>query len=294
MAVHKRTYRGYSGPLTGERTRFLVLFRASLRSLMRSRLATAYLIVCLLVPVVFGAIIYVSHSDLLLELFRMSPKEANQLVGGEFFYRFIQIELGLSFVLTAFAGPGLISPDLANQALPLYFCRPLSRIEYVLGKFSVLAALISVITWLPGLTLFALQSDLAGWRWAISHFWIARGIFLGSLLILLVFSALALALSAWFKRKTVAGAALLGVFFVGAGLGQAFDAALGTHWGALIDVGGLLDTVVSGLFKMHFSPGRGGAGTISSPAAGFALLAICAFCVYLIECRIRAREIVRQ
>jgi ABC-2 type transport system permease protein len=292
MAVHKRTYRGYSGPLTGARTRFLVLFRYAFRNLMRSRLATVYLVACLLVAVVFGAIIYVSHSALLLELFRVSPREADQLVGGSFFYRFIQVELGLAFVLTAFAGPGLISPDLANQALPLYFCRPFSRAEYVLGKFSVLAALISVITWLPGLVLFALQSDLAGWDWTVSHLWIARAIFVSSLLILLVFSALALALSAWFKRKTVAGAALLGVFFVGAGLGHAIDAApLGYSWGALIDVGGLIDRVVSSFFRVESG---GNAGAISPVAAAAALLAICAFCLYLIERRIRAREIVRQ
>ena len=56
----------------------------------------------------------------------------------------------LAFVLTAFTGPGLISPDIANGALPLYFCRPFSRAEYVLGKTSVLAILLSQITWIPG------------------------------------------------------------------------------------------------------------------------------------------------
>ena len=56
--------------------------------------------------------------------------------------------------LTAFVGPGLVSPDLANSALPLYFCRPFSRAEYVLGKCAVSVQLLSLITWVPGLILF--------------------------------------------------------------------------------------------------------------------------------------------
>ena len=41
----------------------------------------------------------------------------------------------------AFIGPGQVSPDLANNALPLYLARPFSRVEYVLGKMSVLLVL---------------------------------------------------------------------------------------------------------------------------------------------------------
>ncbi len=294
MAVRKRAYHGYSGPLTGARTRFLVLFRYSYRNIFSSRLATAYIVVCLLVAVVFGAMIYISHSTLLLELFRVGSSEAGKLVGGSFFYRFIQIELVLAFIMTAFAGPGLVSSDLANQALPLYLCRPFSRPEYVLGKFSVLAVLVSIITWIPGLILFALQADLAGWDWTVSNLWIARGILLSSLLIIVVFSALALALSAWFRRKAVAGGALLGVFFAGAGLGHAINATIGTRWGRLIDIGGLLEQAEFSLFRLHFT-GRHRSPIGISPAADWvALLVICAFCIYLLERRIRAREVVRS
>jgi hypothetical protein len=39
----------------------------------------------------------------------------------------------LALFLAAFIGPGLISPDLHNNALSLYLARPFSRAEYVLG-----------------------------------------------------------------------------------------------------------------------------------------------------------------
>jgi ABC-2 type transport system permease protein len=294
MAVRKRTYHGYSGPLTDPRTRFLVLFRYSWSNFMRARFAIAYMVMCLLVAVVFGSIIYVSHSSILLGLFGAGPEAAAKFVSATFFYRFLQIELGMALLLTAFAGPGLISPDLANQALPLYFCRPFSRAEYVLGKFSVLAVLISLITWIPGLCLFALQGDLSGWSWCWSNLWIAGGIFFGSWVILLVYSALALALSAWFRRRAVAGGVLLGIFFIGSGLGQAFDAALRTNWGRLIDIGGLIRRVVASLFRLQPMASEGMPVGIPAVAAAAMLVVVCAFCLFLIERRIRAREVVRQ
>ncbi|HEY2148722.1 MAG TPA: hypothetical protein VGH32_12345, partial [Pirellulales bacterium] len=46
---------------------------------------------------------------------------------------FMNVELLLSMVLILLAGPNLISQDLRFNALPLYFSRPLRRIDYFLG-----------------------------------------------------------------------------------------------------------------------------------------------------------------
>ena len=41
-----------------------------------------------------------------------------------------------SVLLAALSGPGLIAPDLANNALPLYFSRPLTRVDYVAARMA--------------------------------------------------------------------------------------------------------------------------------------------------------------
>ena len=94
-------------------------------------------------------------------------------INNMFFFRFMSVQGVLAFLMTAFAGPGLISPDLSNGALPLYFCRPFSRAEYVLGKSSVLGILLSQITWIPGLILFSIQASFAGATWTWNNLWIA-------------------------------------------------------------------------------------------------------------------------
>ena len=47
-------------------------------------------------------------------------------INGFFFQIFVGVQTGLAFLLTVLMGPPLISRDLANNALPLYLCRPLS------------------------------------------------------------------------------------------------------------------------------------------------------------------------
>jgi hypothetical protein len=51
-------------------------------------------------------------------------------VDGRFFAIFMYVQAGFAVFLAALAGPGLIAPDLANNALPLYFSRPLTRWSY--------------------------------------------------------------------------------------------------------------------------------------------------------------------
>ena len=103
-------------------------------------------------------------------------------IDSKFFLNLMAVQGVLAFVLTAFAGPGLISSDLANGSLPLYLCRPLSRAEYVFGKASVLGILLSQITWIPGLVLFVVQATLAGPTWMWQNLWIAGSLIVSSLI----------------------------------------------------------------------------------------------------------------
>jgi len=286
MAVYRRSYTSYSGPLTPAWSRFLVLFRYSRRKLFRSKLHTVLFVLCFFYPLACLLIIYLAHNLSFIQNFG-TVGGGFVAIDNKFFLYFIDVQGALAFVLTAFTGPGLISPDLANGALPLYFCRPFSRAEYVLGKASVLVILLSQITWIPGLILFGIQSSLAGPRWTWDHLWIAGSLILSSLLWIAILSLLAMALSAWVKWRIVAGALLLAVLFFGAGFAQAVNAVLRTQSGHFLNLFYLISTVWTSLLRVPSER------SLTSADASVALLVYCGICLALLWRKVRAYEVVR-
>jgi ABC-2 type transport system permease protein len=286
MAVYRRTYTSYAGPLTPSWSRSLVLFRYSRRKLFRSKFQTGLFVLCFFFPLGCLLTIYLAHNLSFLERFG-GVGGSFLSIDNKFFLFYLGVQGVLAFVLTAFTGPGLISPDLANGALPLYFCRPFSRAEYVLGKASVLAILLSQITWIPGLVLFAVQASLAGTAWTWDHFWIAGSLVISSFIWIAVLSLLAMALSAWVRWRIVAGALLLAVLFFGAGFGQAINAVMHTQSGRFFDIGYLMTIVWTSLFRVENE------GPITSGQAWIALLTYCAICLALLVRKVRAYEVIK-
>lgn len=287
MAVYKRSYRGYAGSVTPAWSRFLILYRASRRTLFRSKGSSAFFVLCFFFPLLCLLGIYANWNLSALTFLGGKASSFRLDINGSFFLIYLTVQGAFSFILTAFIGPGLISPDLANGALTLYLCRPLSRFEYVLGKASVLVIVLSEITWIPGLILFAVQADLAGSRWAADHAWIAAAILLGSLIWIFLLCLLSMALSAWVKWRIAAGALLLAVFFVGAGFAQAINAVLQTKQGHLVDLGNLVTVIWQGLFRQRSAQG------ISVTEAWCALFVFLGCCVLLLMRKLRPNEVIR-
>lgn len=286
MAVYKRTYKGYSGALTPEWSRFMILPRYSYSRLFQSKFLIMFLVGCYFYPLGCAGFIYLSHNLTFLKTFNVQA--GNFLdINGRFFLYFCNFQGAAAYLLTALVGPSLVSPDLTNNALPLYFCRPFSRAEYVAGKMSVLMFLLSMITWIPGLILFAIQASLAGWEWTRDNFWIAGAILLGLLIWTTILSLIALAMSAWVKWKIAAGALILGVFFAGAGFGAAINGVMRTRYGSLIDLAQVNFIVWSKLFRYDVGSG------IAIGDAWMALGAACAICLWLLFKKVRAFEVVK-
>jgi ABC-2 type transport system permease protein len=286
VAVYKRTYRGYSGPLTPRRSRALIVTRYAARGIFSSRIVTGLFVVCFFFPLFMVAALYLNHNAQLLALMRLKSTYLFE-VNGSFFMLFMSVQSSVAFLMTALLGPTMIAPDLANNALPLYFSRPLSRAEYVFGKACVILGLLSLITWVPGLLLFLIEATLAGSSWAWEHRSFAAGVLLGSFLWITFLTLLALALSAWVRWKLVAGALLLGVMFFTSGFAAAINAVLDTKAGSYLDPAVLLAAIYLDFFHVPANAGVSTSGALLSYAA------ICGFCLFLLSRKVRAFEVVR-
>ncbi len=301
MAVYKKTYRPYEGEVTPSWSRFMVIPRYAFEELHRKRFLTSFFSATFIYPLVCAIIIYVQHNASSLSLLGVQQGARGLIsINVTFFMSLLGWQSIMALFLASFIGPGLVSPDLSNNALSLYLARPFSRVEYVIGKMSVLAILMSLMTWVPGLLLFGLQGYLEGWQWMRDNSRLASGVFFGAWVWILLLSLLALALSAWVKWKPAAGGLMFGVFFVASAFGAVINAVQRTRWGNLFNISHLIGVVWVQLFEgsnqttngaVFFRATQGEQVPLWTAWMGLAVL--CLLCLYMLARKIRGAEVVR-
>lgn len=300
MAVYKQNYKRYEGSLTARFWRFTILPRYAFQTVFESRLMTSFFTLCFLPHLIALVLIYLKYNLGALNSLQIQALQLLQ-IDGNFFLGLFSVQTYLSFLLVTFVGPGLIAPDLANNALPLYLSRPFSRREYIAGKLSVLMILTSLVTWIPGLLLVAVQTNEAGLSWAWDNVRVPIGIVAGSIAWTLTISLIALALSAWVKMRPAAIFSLFGVFFIAGAFGRIANNIMGLDpaLGNVIDLNATMRTLWSYLFVGETSYGltivRGRLTDSHLPAwiSPLALLAFCVLSLFLLVKKVRACEVVR-
>jgi ABC-2 type transport system permease protein len=304
MAVYEHGYKPYAGSLTPEWSRFLILPRHAYRDVFRSKLFVAFFAACFIYPLVAAILIYLHHNVNAIALMKLDLRELVP-INASFFHAFVTTQCLLGFFLTVLIGPPLVSRDLANNALPLYLSRPFTRKEYVVGKMSVIAIMVSLITWIPGLLLFLLQAYLEGAGWLGQNLRLAGAIFLASFVWIVVLAILSLAVSAWLKWRVVASGALLAILFIPSAFGEIINALFLTRIGHLISLGAIMNSIWSGLFGLFQRQTGSMDGSLNGRriqivfnepplwSSWLVLALICAFFVLLLMRKVRAYEVVK-
>lgn len=289
MAVYEQSYGRYAGPMTPERSRFLVIPRYAYEVVFKSKMFVAFLALCGLMPFVGMLLIYLHHNLSALNFMGLPLEELAKAlpIDHEFFWRGLWFQGALGFLMVFLVGPALVAPDLRINGLSLYLSRPFSRTEYVLGKMSVLVILLSAITWVPGLLLFFFQGYLEGAGWIGRNLWLAWALLAGSWAWIVFLSLFALAVSAWVKWKAVARMTLMGLFFILMGFANALYEGLDSPWGLLLSAWHVIASIWWSLFRM------GPADDLPPAGASWVALAVgCLIFLWLLSRRIRAYEVV--
>lgn len=286
MAVFERNYKRWQGELTSRATRFTILPRYLLRDVFASRLLTFFYAACFIVPIVAIGYIYVTHNETFLQIFPDFVTKNIFAIGSGSIDRFVAAQSFFAFLLALFIGPGLISRDLANNGLPLYLSRPFSRTEYVIGKLSVLALMLSTITWVAAGAVIATQIGFEGTAWANQQFGALVGVFFIFWLWILVLCLMALSVSAWVRWKPIAGFVMLFILAGGKFFGSIINFLFHTELGSLIDLGHLMAVLRASWL------GSDPPSEISPFTAAFGLACFIGFFLFLLNRKIRAYEVV--
>jgi ABC-type transport system involved in multi-copper enzyme maturation permease subunit len=292
MAVYKRTYKAYRGALTPAWSRFTVLSRYGFATLFDSRAFTAFTVICM-IPFLAGLVlIYVVHNPTARALLNIGKIP---LITNSWFLAFLGFEGWMGFLLTAWAGPGMVSKDFANQSIQLYLSRPISRAEYLLGKVSVLGGLLSCTTWIPALILFIVQAQLEGHGWGWNNLWMAGSIIVAGLLWISLISLLVMALSVWVRWRIASTGLMIGIFFFLPAFGKIFDFIMSSNLGNLISFPYLITEVWANLFRVSESQRHlARLDLVPLWSAWASLLTVCGISLWLLNTKLKAREVVRS
>lgn len=177
MPIFDQGYQHWRGRLSGHAWRWLAITRRGVASQWRAR-GVKWVVAAAMVPalllagflIVWGLIENQSpkvedQSPTFQILFRIlqlpeevkaGPKAYRSVYWTMAFHFFFGVELFFSMLLTLLVGPNLISQDLRFNAIPLYFSRPVRRIDYFLGKLGVIATFIAAVTIVPSVLAYLL------------------------------------------------------------------------------------------------------------------------------------------
>jgi hypothetical protein len=120
-------------------------------------------------------------------------------------------------LLVGLIAPPLISTDLRSRAYLLYFSRPLSIVEYLIGKSAVVWSYLFLIVALPAMSLFLVGLLLSSDFGVLQYTWdLPLRIVAAFALLAIPTTALALAISSVFQENRNAVAAWFAVWILGA------------------------------------------------------------------------------
>jgi len=277
--IHDQSYRHYEGERRPLGRAWNVIARTGIRSSMSRRWFMVLLAVAW-IPFIASTIhIYVVT---------MYPQASQVLpVDAHRFMQFIEQQGFWVFLVTIFAGSGLIAGDRRANALQIYLSKPLLRMEYIGGKFAILATLLTFITLVPALLLLLMQIMFAGnLDFLRANLYVVPAVVLASLMRVLIASATMLALSSLSKSRRFVAILFAGTIFFTEAIFGVLYVITGSSRVAWVSIGGNMDVITDVMFRQ--TP-RYETPVIVSVLILLGLLAVS---VSVLERRVRGVEIV--
>ena len=262
-------YRGYDGPRLGRRGAISAILWAGLRSAFgmgrsaRSKILPWGAVIFAIIPAGVAVAIKVLAGDI-VELYSYDD--------------YLWQTGALLPIFVAAQAPELVVNDMRHRVLPLYFSRPISRLDYVLSKLGALTIALLALTLLPVLLLFvgrilaaedavAALGDESG---------ALPGILGNGLLHAIVLASIGLAICAVAGRRAYAAGAVLALFLIGRVTSGIFQQQGGGLAGVAPFVHSLaiLDGAREWLFGGTVAGSPVGPAGVALPLYGLAVLAI--------------------
>lgn len=278
MPIHDQGYRRYGGRREAHGRTWWVIARAGVMERLRERKFLGLLLVAWGPFLVRAVQIYVAANYSQASF--LAPSAGT-------FREFLTQQSLFVFFITLYVGSGLIANDRRANALQIYLSKPLTRVEYVVGKLTTLLIFLTAVTWLPAILLLLLQMLFAGnLTFLTSNLFLFPAITLFSAVLVLTSAFAMLALSSLSKSRRFVAVMYAGLIFFTAAMYQALRGITGSQAWAFISPGDVLDVFSRVIFRVT------GPTALPFPAAVLFVVLLLGASVLVLERRVRGVEVV--
>jgi ABC-type transport system involved in multi-copper enzyme maturation permease subunit len=280
MPIHDQGYRRYAGVRGAHGHAWWVIARAALRSSIRQPRIIALLLAAWVPFLVYAVRFYLA----------VNFEQASAVLGPTpgVFRDLLDLWQGVFvFFFTILIGAGLIADDRRANALQIYLSKPLSRVEYIVGKTAVLVIFLGAITWLPAMLLLLVQVLLAGsLSFLRENVFLIPAITLFSAVQVLTYALLILALSSLSKSRRFVAMTFAGVVLFTQALAAVLGRITGASAWAWISPEDTLDVIADAAFRVQGRP------ALPLLVAVVTVIVLFAGSVLVLERRVRGVEVV--
>jgi ABC-type transport system involved in multi-copper enzyme maturation permease subunit len=165
------------------------------------------------------------------------------------FSKFLIVQCLPVALVVACVGPELVSLDLRMRAFQVYFSRPLTRADYVLGKLMVIGVFVAMLTLIPGVLLYftgvVLEKDI---HIVVETYGVFLGILGGYVLITLVAGTVMLACSSLSRRSGYVAILWVMLIILGEVAYRLVLNLMGQNWSHLLSLNENVAQVLSRIF----------------------------------------------
>ena len=161
MAIRKQGYHRWDGQLKTSYIRWLPILRHGVAAIYRKKHARSLFGLSSLSFFLFLAAVYVSSRPELKMLSRLVEQIRTDNLLFDSYYTNGYL-IFMMIMLSLFAGADLICRDFKLNSFVMYLSRPISRIDYLMGKFSILMFYLLMFTLVPGMILILAKIIFSG------------------------------------------------------------------------------------------------------------------------------------
>jgi len=162
MPIYRQSYRNFEGRML-HRNRWLIVLEQEWRVLNSSKIFLALMIL---------ALIHIALRFIQITLFDVVMQDPNHpltpflnrvefiVVNENMLIEFIRLQTPLMYLLLLYAGSGMICNDFRNNLMEVYFSKPITWLDFAVGKVLALITVGLSVTALPGVLFVVLHNAL--------------------------------------------------------------------------------------------------------------------------------------